>query len=55
MDERKDCCKVAENLKPEDTGRLELELSRCQVCKCRHFELTVDPGSIGVDMSRIGG
>lgn len=42
-DNRKDCCRVEDNLIPEDTGKSDLSMKRCKVCKCRHFELNVDP------------
>lgn len=42
-DNRKDCCKIESNLIPEETGKEDLSMRRCKVCKCRHFELNVDP------------
>lgn len=44
-DTRKDCCRNPENLKPEPSDRPGLTILRCQVCRCRHFELTVASGS----------
>jgi len=44
----KECCKDSENLKPEDTGTADLVMFRCQVCKCRHFELTAKPEHFGL-------
>jgi hypothetical protein len=43
----KDCCKQEVNLV---LTRISLDevVNKCQVCGCRHFELTVDPGVIGI-------
>ena len=46
-DHRKECCKQPENLKPYQV-RPDLAVNKCQVCGCRHFELTVDPGKLGL-------
>jgi len=48
-DTRKDCCKQPENLEPSDTGTPELSLLICRVCGCRHFELTLEPGVVGLE------
>lgn len=50
-DTRKDCCRKVENLyrrenDPEE--RVDLIIMRCKVCECRHFELTADPGRLGL-------
>jgi len=42
------CCAIPENLHEEPSGKEDLVLRRCRVCQCRHFELTMDPGVIGV-------
>lgn len=47
-DERKDCCKVEENLKPEPTDRPGLTMKRCAVCQCRHFEMVAEAGVFGL-------
>lgn len=41
-DNHKECCKNPDNLIPEDTGKSDLFMMRCKVCRCRHFELNVD-------------
>lgn len=46
-DQRKECCKQPENLKRHEE-RPDLVVNKCQVCGCRHFELTVDPGKLGL-------
>ena len=44
IDGKKACCREAANLvlieKTDDS-----EVWRCQVCQCRHFEVSVAPGS----------
>ena len=57
-DNRKNCCKEAANLfrrenDPEE--RLDLFVYRCKVCGCRHFELTADPGKLGLRGAPLGG
>ena len=54
-DLRKDCCKDPANLGAPLQERLDLEVRICQVCGCRHFELTVDPGRIGLRGAQVGG
>jgi hypothetical protein len=49
-----ECCAISENLREEPSGKPDLVLRRCQVCQCRHFELTVDPGVIGVTGTAMG-
>jgi len=46
-DKRKECCKQPENLVPKQE-RPDLFINVCKVCGCRHFELTVDPGKLGL-------
>jgi hypothetical protein len=50
-DQRKDCCRVPENLAPlalSDVDNPHLSAQRCAVCGCRHFELAVETGSLGL-------
>lgn len=44
------CCAAPENLtEPEPVeGREGLTVQFCKVCGRRHFELTVDPGRLGI-------
>jgi hypothetical protein len=44
------CCQDLENrTEPEPVDeRPDLTITRCKVCGRRHFELTVDPGEIGL-------
>lgn len=45
----KSCCRDQKNLHViEEVG--DRVTRRCRVCKCRHFELTVDPGRLGVQL-----
>jgi len=48
----KRCCRNPRNLGPviTDTANAQgtLTYRRCQVCACRHFELTAAPGHFGV-------
>jgi len=53
-DKRKECCKQLENLLPHQE-RPDLIINVCKVCGCRHFELTIDPGKIGLRGGNIGG
>lgn len=57
MDERKPCCQDPGNLqrdKAEERNRPGLVCMRCQVCQCRHFELTVEPGVLGLRGESVG-
>lgn len=47
MNEKKECCKNVENLVPSQE-RPDLIINVCKVCNCRHFELSVDIGSLGL-------
>ena len=39
------CCNVEGNLvKLEEESKSKLLVQQCKICKCRHRELTVDPG-----------
>jgi hypothetical protein len=46
----KDCCEKAVNSDKVSVERVNESLIfiRCPVCNCRHFELTVDPGQLGL-------
>ncbi len=48
MDNRKECCNQVENLELQQGDKSDLKILRCKVCGCRHFELTVDPGKLGL-------
>lgn len=45
-DDIKDCCKIEANLVSTQINE-ELLVKVCQVCGCRHFEVTLDKGSLG--------
>ena len=47
-DNRKDCCRVAENLEYHEIKKGHLVAYRCRKCGCRHFELTAQPGKLGL-------
>jgi hypothetical protein len=42
------CCTEPSNLRAEPSGADDLVLRRCQICQRRHFELTLNPGVIGL-------
>ncbi len=46
-DTRRDCCRQTENLVPYQE-RPDLLVNKCKVCGARHFELTIDPGKLGL-------
>jgi hypothetical protein len=46
-DKREECCKQSANLTAEQR-RPDLVVRTCNVCGRRHFELTANPGVIGV-------
>lgn len=50
---RKECCARVENLAPQPTGRADLAILRCRVCGCRHFEATLDKGSLGLKGTKL--
>jgi hypothetical protein len=54
-DKRKECCRDEKNLGPVVQERKDLTYRRCQVCQCRHFELTVEPGRLGLRGGQVGG
>jgi hypothetical protein len=47
-DSVKDCCKQEENLEIQPSDKPELIIRKCRICGCRHFELGLDPGIIGL-------
>jgi hypothetical protein len=44
------CCENLENRTESEPveGKPDLTVQRCVVCNRRHFELTVDPGRLGM-------
>jgi hypothetical protein len=44
----KSCCQAVENRDIRDSERPGLALEVCRVCGCRHFELSLDPGVLGL-------
>ena len=49
----KECCETADNL-VESLLRDDLTVHVCKVCGCRHFEMQVDPGSLGLRGAAFG-
>lgn len=47
------CCLKSTNLVAGVTGRPDLAVAVCQVCGSRHFELTVNPGKVGLRGARL--
>jgi hypothetical protein len=47
-DFRKDCCRDAVNLVYHDVKMGDTVCYRCKQCGCRHFEITADPGRLGI-------
>lgn len=47
-DHRHPCCREEANLGPVVRETADLLYRRCTVCGRRHFELTVDPGQLGL-------
>ena len=48
-DQRKECCRDPQNLQPApEFEKPGLSVRRCKVCGCRHFELSVEPGKLGL-------
>jgi hypothetical protein len=51
----KECCRKPENLSPpEPSGPPGEMMQRCQVCQCRHFRLSLDPGQYKALLSTLG-
>lgn len=44
----KRCCRNLSNRGPVIQDGPDLTYQRCQVCGCRHFTLTADPGHLGI-------
>ena len=52
IDGKKACCRDPANLVLiEKTA--DSEVWRCQVCQCRHFEVSVAPGSFTTEMKGV--
>lgn len=49
----KPCCKDMSK-RTVVQERHDLRVSTCQTCGCRHFELTVGPGVIGLRGEQLG-
>ena len=43
-----ECCTKPENLELQPSDKPELEIRKCRECGRCHFELTLDPGSLGL-------
>jgi len=54
-DERKACCRDAENLGEPIRVNDSTVYRRCVVCNCRHFEMTLDPGVLGLKGAALRG
>jgi len=52
-DHRKECCKKSENLTEHRIDK-DRVIRVCKICSCRHFELTVDKGSLGLRGLMVG-
>lgn len=48
----KECCQKEENLYLFESNN-DLVVMKCKVCGCRHFELTLAPGHIGVTGAKL--
>ena len=48
MSDTKECCQKAENLKEVPDDRENIIVRKCQECGCRHIEIVVEPGVVGV-------
>ena len=48
MAEIKECCQQAKNLYEMPDDRKNIVVRKCKVCACRHIEITVEPGELGV-------
>lgn len=46
-----DCCAEEANLEEQPDGRSDVTIRVCRVCGRRHFEVTVDPAVIGVEVT----
>lgn len=48
-----ECCQKSDNLEKQPSDKPELRILKCKICGCRHFELSVDPGIIGLEGNRM--
>ncbi len=46
----KPCCEDPANRSKPEQVKDDVQVTRCEVCDCRHFELTVDPGVVGIKL-----
>lgn len=46
------CCRLAKNMRREETGRDDLDMERC-ICGRRHFTARAEPGTLGLRGSSI--
>ena len=53
-DKRKECCRLTENLELQPSDKPDLTFQKCKICGCRHFEVTLDPGNLGLVGGRVG-
>jgi hypothetical protein len=44
----KPCCEDLTKREVVPSDQPDVTITRCTVCGCRHFELSVDPGALGV-------
>jgi hypothetical protein len=51
-DRRKVCCQQEENIYVAEQVD-NLVIRKCKVCGCRHFELSVEAGQIGLTGARL--
>jgi hypothetical protein len=49
----KRCCRKRENRRAIQTGRHDLAHAKCKVCGSQHWELTVDPGRMGLQIKAL--
>lgn len=48
MSEIKECCQNLDNLYEVPDDRPKVKINKCRVCGCRHIEVVVEPGELGV-------
>lgn len=46
----KDCCADPENLTTMCGETSDVTVKTCKACGCRHIELTLDPGKLGLTL-----
>jgi hypothetical protein len=51
------CCEQPENRSEREQveGKADLTVTRCTICGRRHFEITVDPGQVGLKVASLSG